>query len=371
MPKNQNGFRIEVFRSGTFKPMTGDAISYSADDLAGIVEAYDPETAPAPIVVGHPSTDDPAFGWATGFEYDHDSDRLFAELGEVNPAFADQVRAGAYKKVSLSFFRPEAANNPTPGKWYPKHIGFLGAAAPAVSGLAPIQFAQASEGELVTFEAAFGEPAFEDTAGLFRNVRDFLIEKFGLEDADRVLPSYQIDWLADAEVRGAEPKSYSFADPNPKEITMTPEEIAALEAREQKVAADEAAFAERAEERRKADNADFAESLVKSGKLLPAKKDGVVAMLNALPVEAEAVAFAEGKNVPLMEAIRSTLEDMPVAVDFSTTDMSGDPNNPGTADFASDGKPFDADQLAIDGRARAYQSQNPGTTYVDAVKAVS
>ncbi len=77
--------RIEVFRTGTFTPMSGVAISYGADDLENIVSNYDFETAPAPIVVGHPKTDTPAFGWITGFEYDKDADRLFADLDQIDP----------------------------------------------------------------------------------------------------------------------------------------------------------------------------------------------------------------------------------------------------------------------------------------------
>lgn len=53
MPDKSISARIEVFRPGTFTPMVGDPISYSAADLRAIADAYDPATAPAPIVVGH------------------------------------------------------------------------------------------------------------------------------------------------------------------------------------------------------------------------------------------------------------------------------------------------------------------------------
>ena len=45
-PGTKSGFRIEVFRSGTFKPMSGGEISYGADDLAGIASGYDPDNSP-------------------------------------------------------------------------------------------------------------------------------------------------------------------------------------------------------------------------------------------------------------------------------------------------------------------------------------
>jgi hypothetical protein len=98
--------RIEVFRPGTFKPMSGDPISYSAADLKAIADAYDPELAPAPVVVGHPDTDAPAFGWIEGLDYDASVGRLFANLHQIEPAFADAVKAGRYRKVSMAFFAP-------------------------------------------------------------------------------------------------------------------------------------------------------------------------------------------------------------------------------------------------------------------------
>ena len=382
MTKPDNAIRIEVFRSGTFKPMSGDAISYGADDLSGIASSYDPANAPAPIVVGHPTTDAPAFGWVTGFEYDPEADKLFADLGDIEPAFFDAVKAGRYRKVSMSFHTPDASNNPQPGNWYPKHIGFLGAAAPAVSGLKPVQFSADRPGEAVTFEASFGERGFETTSGLFRSVREWMIEKFGMEEADKVLPSYELDWLDNTEIE-TPAKTTLFAAPKlttAEDVTMTPEQIAALEAREQKVVADEARFAERAaaqdkreQDAREAGNAEFSESLVTDEKLLPALKDQVTAVLNALPVDTS-VSFAEGDKTvetPLADAVKALLSAQPKVVEFGEVNLGDDPGKSVTASFASDGKPVDTDQLAIDQKARAYMTQNPGVDYIAAVQAVS
>ena len=186
--------RIEVFRPGTFKPMDGDPITYSAADLRAVADAYDPAVAPAPIVVGHPDTDAPAYGWVESFDYDADQERLFANLHEIEPAFAELVKAGRFKKVSMAYFGPTQGHNPVPGTWYPKHLGFLGAAAPGVPGLKNASFA-GDEG--AAFEVAFG--AADESASLFRKLRDLLIEKFGIEDADKALPSWQIEWLDDQD----------------------------------------------------------------------------------------------------------------------------------------------------------------------------
>lgn len=198
--------RIEVFRPGSFRPMGGDPITYSAADLRALADAYDPEAAPAPVVVGHPVTDAPAFGWVRRFDYDAGAERLYAEIDEIEPQFAEMVKAGRFRKVSMAFFSPAQHHNPVPGTWYPKHVGFLGAVAPAVSGLKPVKFAGEAD---VTFEAAFGERGLEETASILRTLRDFFIEKFGLEETEKALPSWRIEWLGQIE---AEPTAPLFAD---------------------------------------------------------------------------------------------------------------------------------------------------------------
>ncbi len=362
--------RIEVFRSGTFIPMNGTQLSFSAADLKAMADAYNYETAPAPIVVGHPKTDAPAFGWAQSFEYDASADRLYANVGEIAPAFADAVKNGAYKKVSLSFHRPDGAANPVPGTWYPKHVGFLGGAAPSVSGLKNVQFSDGSD--TVEVSADFGERGFEETASLLRGLRDFIIEKFGMEAADKALPAYSIEWLQATELeKPAHQPSFSAPPaPTPKEppVTQSDPAFAAREAdlnardeilkkREQKIANDE--------------HVSFAETLVAGGKLLAASKDKVVSILNALSAEA-VVSFAEGdKQVPVLQAIRDVLAAQPKVVSFGAHDLPAPGGADAAVSFAADGQSVDRDQLETHNKAQAYQKSHPGTAYLDAVKAVS
>lgn len=325
MSKPKTSIRIEVFRSGTFTPMSGAAVTYSADDLAGIAASYDFDAAPAPVVIGHPKTDDPAYGWVSGFEYDADADLLFADIGDLEPEFVEAVEAGRYKKVSMSFHMPDAPNNPTPGQWSAKHIGFLGGAAPAVSGLKPVQFSEGKDGEVATFEAAFGEAGFENTADMFRSIRDWFIEKSGLEMADRILPSYRIEWLADTEIKpNTDLPLPSFSAPIEKDTNMTPEELAAeqakLTARTAELDARDASFAADEATRRGADHVTFAEALVAGGQLLPASQASVVALLDALPAD-QSVSFAEGEAAPLADALMSILKAQPKMVDFAETDL--------------------------------------------------
>lgn len=137
---------IHFFRAGTHITASGHEVTFSQGDLAKIAAAYDPAAHEAPIVVGHPKTDAPAFGWVERIEAR--ADGLHAIPRQVNSEFAELVKQGAYKKVSGAFYRPDQSSNPRPGSYYLRHVGFLGAEPPAVKGLKGIHF---SEGEDVFF----------------------------------------------------------------------------------------------------------------------------------------------------------------------------------------------------------------------------
>lgn len=365
--------KIEVFRPGTFVPMSGAAVTMTAEDLKAIAAAYDAEGNPTPVVVGHPKTEDAAYGWAKAFSFDEESQKLVAEVGEIEPAFGEAVTAGRYKRISLSLFSPSAPNNPKPGAWYPKHIGFLGAAAPAVSGLKPVSFAEDQTGVV---EVEFGDPAFKDVASIFRSLREWLIEKHGVEAADRVAPSWSINWIDDAGERDRSGlPAFTEPEPNPTETTMTEAEKAAAAERERKLNEREAELNKREAEAAQAENLSFAEGLVKQGKLLPASQPRVVALLNSLDApQPTEVSFSEPGGQTVKEspadAMRAILSAQPKVVDFS--DFGGEHDKPGrVAEFAApEGSAIDADNLRTHHAAEAYQRKHPGTAYLDAVRAV-
>ncbi|PZU89109.1 MAG: hypothetical protein DI527_16380 [Chelatococcus sp.] len=367
--------KIEVFRPGTFVPMSGAAVTMTADDLKAIAAAYDAEGAPTPVVVGHPKTEDAAYGWAKSFAFDEENGKLVAEVGEIEPAFGEAVTAGRYKRISLSLFSPSAPNNPKPGSWYPKHIGFLGAAAPAVSGLKPVSFAEDQTGVV---EVEFGDPAFKDVASLFRSFREWMIEKFGLEAADKTLPTWSINWIDDAGDRdSAGLPAFSEPKPAPKtpETTMTDAEKAAAAERERQLTAREAELQKREAGLAHADHVSFAEGLVREGKLLPASQPRVVALLDSLaaPEPAE-VSFSEPGGQAVKEspadAVRAILTAQPKVVEFGEFAQGKD--KPGrVVEFAApEGSAIDADGLKVHHAAEAYQRKHPGTAYIDAVRAV-
>lgn len=186
---------IEVFRSGRFMDMSGNAQTIPESTLHNIAATYDRENAPAPVVIGHPKLDTPAFGWV---------ERLYVEGGTLKATlentaaeFADMVKAGRYKRVSISMFQPKSPANPKPGNFYLKHVGFLGAAAPAVPGLKPVSFANDPWGslDLVQDNPSFAEfAAHDELIRLRRQMRENEVER--LISEGRVLPVFKDEVIA-------------------------------------------------------------------------------------------------------------------------------------------------------------------------------
>lgn len=127
---------FEIFKTGTHTSDKGVSKEYTLEDLNFIANSYKPEEDEAPIVIGHPEDNDPAFGWISSLSVSGDGN-LIAEAPDdkLHPDFLTALKEGRYKKRSISL---------TPdGKL--RHIGFLGAAKPAVKGLADIQFTSLSQ----------------------------------------------------------------------------------------------------------------------------------------------------------------------------------------------------------------------------------
>jgi hypothetical protein len=147
---------IPLFRPGRHTDISGQTLTFSEADCQASAAAYDPALHEAPLVVGHPQTDAPAYGWVSALRFAESE--LVAEPHQVDPAFAELHGSGRFKKVSAAFFRPDSPNNPKPGVWYLRHIGFLGAQPPAVKGLKAAQFADGDD--YLTVE--FAEPVTAD-----------------------------------------------------------------------------------------------------------------------------------------------------------------------------------------------------------------
>ncbi|OFJ46403.1 hypothetical protein BA896_021865 [Janthinobacterium lividum] len=202
---------IEIFRPGSFVAMNGQTYTFTAQQVQELADTYNPAFSDAPLVVGHPKLTSPRFGHA-GTLFVNAAGVLCADAADVVPEFAEAVNAKHYPKVSASIYLPDAPGNPTPGKHYLRHIGFLGGAAPAVKGLKSVEFAGDEVG-VVNF-------GYEDKmiAQLFRNLREWFIATVGADKAQEILPSYQLDAIAEEAIRDdldASQPIPSFPPPTP------------------------------------------------------------------------------------------------------------------------------------------------------------
>ena len=121
---------FEIFRTGIHTDLAGNISDWNGEDLDKIVRLYNPAHHEAPIVIGHPEHDSPAYGWIEALK--REGDRLLAKPKQLVEEFKDWIRKGLYKKVSIALY-PDLSL---------RHVGFLGAVPPAVKGLATAQFVE-------------------------------------------------------------------------------------------------------------------------------------------------------------------------------------------------------------------------------------
>lgn len=334
---------VEIFRGGTQvdssgKRHDGDAMidramaSFRADD-------HQP-----PLVVGHPRDNEPAFGWVRELKTatTNGVKTLLAKFEDVVPEFEELVASGRYKKRSASFY-PDGRL---------RHVGFLGAVPPAVKGLADLKFDDGGD-ELLTFD-------FEDykagiIARIMTRLREFLIEKEGVDTADRVVEPWELDELKRSDELTTEEVPVLYAENNQQmEEQMTDEnrnfteadiEAAKKTARDEAKAEAAAEFAEQEQDRKKSEELAeikaFCDKGVKDGKILPAWIDGGLAMFMESLVGNDVVSFSEGKESTPLTWFMDFMDKLPQAVNFTEISRKG-------AEAADSGNAEDIARRAIE-----------------------
>jgi len=341
---------IQIFRAGTHTDMNGKTWTITDADVAQLAEGYDPAKHEAPAVIGHPKTDDPAYGWAKRLIAQ--DGLLLAELDQVDPEFAEMVNTGKFKKISAKLYPPGHASSYAENGWGLCHIGFLGAQPPAVKGLKSAELGE-DDGECVVVE--FGDTVDRYVPRMFQRLRDFFIEEFGLEEADKAIDQWDVQWLTEgaAADRAADgDPAFSESDkPNPdKEDDVSKEMEAALKQREEGLAKREAAFAERAA---RAEADAFVAELIADGKMTEGLSNGVAAFMAKLPNgKDDMVAFAEGddaKESTPREFFKGLLTSLGTVAEFaelSADDGEGDDNGMDSQELASEAVAFMDSQKA-------------------------
>lgn len=332
-----NNHAIHIFRPGRHTSMQGATIDFGEGDLIATAKAYDPTRHEAPLVIGHPRADAPAWGWVGGLTADEGG--LFATPRQLDPAFAEMVRAGRFKKVSASFYTPDSPHNPVPGVYYLRHVGFLGAQPPAVKGLAPVpvNFAEGDTEEgCVSFDFAESPGLLRWLADLFRGLREYVVEKDGTEMADRAIPSYAVSGLqemaAASAAQAAEIPAFAENLTPPKEKSMQKQETPPAENidfAETKARADElerkVAYLTGIARKERASR--LVDKALADGRLTPAQSVGLADFMAGLDEEGT-FDFAEngGKTTSMSLAafMAAFLERLPKQVDFSEAAPGGE-----------------------------------------------
>jgi len=226
---------IEIFRTGDHTSAEGRRKTYTPADLDRIA-AYDRDHHEAPVVIGHPASNAPAYGWVSRVY--REGEVLKADLADMDPGFVELLRAGRFKKRSISLY-PDGTL---------RHVGFLGAVPPSVKGLKDATFA----------EAAADTYSFEDACAvtLLARLRDWLSAHLGPE--------------------------------TPQDAHAEPTLDARLLAKDAEIAALTARLAAASEARR--DFAQFAEQHIT--RILPANRERVIGVMTALAAS-QPVQFAE------------------------------------------------------------------------------
>lgn len=293
--------QIEIFRAGTHTDARGQTLTFTANDIQHIADAYNPSLHDAPLVVGHPAIDAPAYGWVKGLNVD--GDVLCADIEHIDPDFADIVRKGYYRTCSAAFYAPDSPNNPRPGGYYLRHIGLLGAHPPAVKGLKRVEFGDEESG-IIQVETQMTMKN-ENILSKLQRALDRLLTYGESEENQPV----------------NEPEPTQNLQPTIMDDTsMNDEKLAALAAENQQLKERINALEAEKRERENAAILDeatkFTESLVAKGKLAPAAKDTVTTFLTVIQQPVKGVEFADADGKPLINAIKDWLNGMPEQVQF-------------------------------------------------------
>jgi len=312
---------IRIARSGTFKSNEGVEVNFSEADLAAAAAAYDPASDPAPLVIGHPQLDDPAYGWVKSLAVE--GGELVALPSDIEPSFAEAVRNRRYAKVSARFYTPDHPGNPKPGTWYLKHIGFLGAHAPGIKGLGTVQFSEGDDDGVATIDFPNNEVTPMDKAAL----------------------------------------EASFAERE----TALGERERTLEQREQAIGQREEAQRVAATKALHDGNVSFAEGLVSETKLAPAGKSLLIGVLDHLDATA-VVSFGEAGEMAPADALKKLLTSAAPLLDLSERGKKPNDQKSYVSFAAPEGYEVDPDRAALHDRAAKIQQENPELDWMACVR---
>lgn len=330
--------RIHALRAGTWPAAPAD-LTISDAQIAATAAAYDPQRYHAPVVIGHPDQEDPAWGWVESASAD--ARGLWLDV-LLLPDMAELVRLHRYRAVSVALWPPQASGNPAPGVWSLKHLGFLGAVPPAVKGLDPVRLAAAADDAHVFTLSCIGGNQMADQVDA-QNAAALAEREQNLCERDRA--------LADRERRLAE-REHDLCE------------------RDRALTVRERHLAEREQQLRQQGFERDLDAHVGAGRVLAADRAGLVALMERLAA-APAVTLAEAGEQPALELLRGFLGRLPARVDLSERAGAERAAAAATEPAAAPaGYTLSERGRELHCRAREYMAAHEGTDYLAALRAV-
>jgi len=388
--KEPDELEIEAFSVGTHVSAEGDESTYTQNDLDKMAEEYNKTASidPAPVVIGHPETNSPAYGWiksARTFE-----GKLLVKAHQLNKDFVDALKNNSYKKVSLSLY--DTDDGPRI-----RHLGYLGGMAPAVKGLKPASFATSIIYKTFSEEFKMPEPVinveelkkensfFKKLFHMFKvDVKNFsdntsinAMEKGKSEDEDKDLDNMSSEDTKKSitEKETKDPGEATEASPEEKEVkakilneaneesdenAQLKKEVAALKS---ECEALKAALAKDHSESKKASLKSFCEDLVKEGRLRPADVEMTLLNLEARENLDSVRNYSEDQSS--LRKYKEALKAMPKVISFG--EFPAVPNMTSGVSVPTVG--IDNMSSYIESKIKDKLASTPNISYVDAMKA--
>lgn len=323
-----------IFTSGLHTDNKGNQREYTDADLDKTVQLYDSKKHEAPLVIGHPTDNAPAYGWIDKLK--RVGKELIAIPKQVNEDFKKMIQDGAFKKRSASFYSDGSL----------RHVGFLGAMPPAIKGMPDFAFNEVKEFSEFEFDN-FSEDKEESFIKKIVNALTPYFKSKNQDNIDKAVNNYNEDEKMEQEkINELTAKVETLT----KDVASFSEKIVEKDKTIQEL---KATIQKTKDESLIAGFSEFCESLVKEGRMKPADKDKHIKSLTNLSKVAN---FSEGEDNPI-ENYKEVLKNSPVIMDFSESQLPS----------------FDAsmDAKTIYNKAVEYSQSHNGVTVIDAINIVT
>ncbi|MEG8946610.1 hypothetical protein [Rosettibacter firmus] len=295
---------FSIFKTGKHTDSSGNTREWTEADLDKIVENYDPKKHEAPIVIGHPKTNAPAFGWIEKLK--RVGDTLYALPKQLANEFVEMVNKGLFKKRSISLY-PDGTL---------RHVGFLGAQPPAVKGLPDVEFKDEDNFSSIETE---GNIDLEESNTPDPSRRDGFPKKGDNNTPPEGMDSHEFSKREEYIELKTKLKQY---EEQLKKLDQKEKEFEELQTKYTQLLVEKSALEKEIEkQKRETQLKEFAEKVDKAiadGKLLPKMKDTMTKLFEVVSLT-PVYEFSEGVKTKTSELLIDLINSMPKLIDFEET----------------------------------------------------